>query len=356
MEGASQLEPLSAALAMWATLPLAAWRRAPFAAFVVTASASALAAGLGYAFGIPLGATTALYLLATTRTNTNAWTPRTAAATVALFLGNLTATTAAQGELAASELIHVSLAWAVAWFAGERARLRREHIADLEERARRTEREAKRERDLAAAEERARIARDLHDSAGHAISVIAVRAGAARLRHGEDPERSRAALEEIEAVARQTVAEIDGIVGALRDGGRPTGADEAPPGLASLGTLLERHACAGLDVTIATHGAPRPLQGPVDLAAYRIIQEALTNAARHGTGSAEIGLAFRDNRVDLTVANPVTGASRSESGGGGHGIVGMHERAALLDGRLEAGRSNGTFRLRAQLPYEGPRA
>lgn len=145
-----------------------------------------------------------------------------------------------------TELLHTGLAWAVAWFAGERTRLRREHIAELEERALRAEREAERERRLAAAEERARIARDLHDSAGHAISVIAVRAGAARLRHDEDPERSRLALEAIEQVARQTVAEIDEIFGTLRDGRSPRGAVEAPPGLASLDALVERHTSAGL--------------------------------------------------------------------------------------------------------------
>ena len=354
MDTDSQLDPVSGALAAAATLPLMVWRRAPFAVFAVAAAASAVAAGLGYVFGIPLGAIAALYLLATTRDDSHRWRRVPAAMIVLLLFGYVVAATVARGTLPASELLHVALAWGVAWFAGERTRLRREHIVELEQRALRAEREADRERDLAAAEERARIARDLHDSAGHAISVIAVRAGAARLRHGEDPDRSLLALTEIEQVARATVADIDAIVGALRDDARSDAAVEAPPGLASLRTLRERHASSGLDTTLATRGTTRPLDGPVDLAAYRILQEALTNAARHGTGRADVEVTFREDGLELTVANPVTAPSSAEVSVG-HGIIGMRERAALLDGRLQAVRANGTFRLRAELPYRSSR-
>jgi signal transduction histidine kinase len=219
----------------------------------------------------------------------------------------------------------------------------------------RAEREAERERLLAAATERARIARDLHDSAGHAISVIAVRAGAARLRHHQDPDRSLAALEAIEQLARQTAEEIDQLVGTLREGGPANGAVDAPPGLASLDTLLAHHQAAGLEVTLDTAGAPKPLGAAADQAAYRILQEALTNAARHGTGSARIELAFGDTAVELRVINPVP-AGGSPRPGGGHGLVGMRERATLLGGDLDAERANGAFRIRARIPYGGRRA
>ncbi len=343
---------LGGTLAACAAVPLLAWRRAPFGVLVLTAAAGTLATGLGYSLGVPLGASAALYLLAAGRDQANPWTQHTTAAVVVLFAAYLATTAAAEGTFPGTELLHTGLAWAVAWFAGERTRLRREHIAELEERALRAEREAERERRLAAAEERARIARDLHDSAGHAISVIAVRAGAARLRHDEDPERSRLALEAIEQVARQMVAEIDEIVGTLRDGRSPRGAVEAPPGLASLDALVERHTSAGLDVSVSTAGAPRPLRAPIDQAVYRILQEALTNAARHGTGRAGIGLAFDEAALELTVANPVLAAGPPRSSGG-HGLVGMRERATLVGGSLDAERVNGTFRLRAQLPYGG---
>jgi signal transduction histidine kinase len=259
------------------------------------------------------------------------------------------------GDFPGLELLHTGLAWALAWFAGERTRLQREQMAELRERAIRAEREAERERVLAAAEERARIARDLHDSAGHAINVIAVRAGAARLRHHEDPDRSLPALESIEELARQTAEEIDQIVGKLRAGGSANGVVEAPSGLASLDTLIARHSEAGLDIAFETVGPLRSLGGAADQAAYRILQEALTNAARHGAGTARIELAYGEAAVELAVTNPVPadGALRS---GGGHGLVGMRERATLLGGSLDAGRSNGAFRVHARIPYGGHRA
>ncbi len=108
-------------------------------------------------------------------------------------------------------------------------------------------------------------------------------------------------------------------------------------------------------MTLTSAGAPRPLGGPVDQATYRILQEALTNAARHGTGSAQIELTYSDTGVELTVANPVRTADPARSNGG-HGLVGMHERATLLGGTLHAERVDGAFHLRAQLPDAGQRA
>jgi len=182
--------------------------------------------------------------------------------------------------------------------------------------------------------------------------VIAVRAGAARLRHQHDPDRSRVALEAIEELARQTADEIDHIVGTLREAGSADDVVALPAGLASLDTLIARQQEAGLEVRIDSSGAPRALGAPADQAAFRILQEALTNAARHGSGSARIELAFGDESVELTVINPVAARGASPSAGG-HGLVGMRERAALLGGKLDAERANGTFRIRARIPYGG---
>ena len=146
-----------------------------------------------------------------------------------------------------AEILFGVLVWGGAWLAGDRTRLRRERMAELEERALRAEREAERERRLAAAEERTRIARDLHDSAGHAINVILVHAGLGRLRTESDPEAAREAFETIEEVARETVGEIDQMVRALREDGTVAEGVEPPPGLASLDGLIERHRAAGLD-------------------------------------------------------------------------------------------------------------
>jgi signal transduction histidine kinase len=195
-----------------------------------------------------------------------------------------------------------------------------------------------------------RIARDLHDSAGHAINVILVQAGAARLLQQRDPEGSRVALETIEDVARETIGEIDRLVRVLRDDRGDDGVE--PPGLAALDALVDRHRAAGLGVTVAATGRRRPLVAGVDRAAYRILQEALTNAALHGDGSAHVDLGFGEEGVELTVTNRAR-AGLAPRPGGGHGLVGMRERALLLGGSLDAGADDGLFRVHARLPVNG---
>jgi signal transduction histidine kinase len=257
---------------------------------------------------------------------------------MALHGGNLPATPVAFGVLV----------WGGAWLAGDRARLRQERMAELEQRALRAEREAERERRLAAAEARTRIARDLHDSAGHAINVILVHAGLGRLRSDHDPE-ARETFETIEDVARQTVADIDQLVAALREdaSGR---AVEPPPGLAALESLTQRHRAAGLYVTTGIQGDQRPLSPSLDRGAYRILQEALTNAARHGDGSADVDIAFGPTALEITVANPIRTDHTARDTRGGHGLIGMRERAALLGGSLDTTVRDGRFRLHARLP------
>ena len=350
--GPDGLDWTGGVLAAGSTLPLVGWRRGPRVVFVLTASAAVLLAALGYPLALALGPAVALFLLAASRDEEDPWTRADSGVAVALFGGYLGASALADGDFPGSELLHTGLAWSVAWFAGDRTRLRHEHIAELAERALRTEREAERERRLAVAEERARIARDLHDSAGHAINVIAVRAGTARMRR--DPERSQAALEAIEELARNSIAEIDQIVGTLRDRGSTNGAVDEPVGLASLDALVARHVAAGLEVRISRAGNVHLLEGAVDQAAYRILQEALTNAARHGTGVAQVELAFGEDVLELTVTNPTPGDSEPRSNGG-HGLIGMRERASLLGGNLDIDPADGVFRVCARLPYEGPR-
>jgi signal transduction histidine kinase len=348
------LDLLGVLLAALASLPLVAWRRAPLAVFVVTATASVALNALDFPPGPPFGPTIAVFLLALDPDRARAPKWALGATVVGLLLVHAGAVGIAEDALPTVPLLFGALVWGGAWVLGDRVRERRLRVAELEERAHRAEREAERERRLAAAEERTRIARDLHDSVGHAINVILVQAGAARLLSRKDPERSRSALETIEDVARETLGEIDQLVGMLRDedgAGDPARYVEPPLGLAAVGTMVERHRLAGVDVSVAEHGSPRPLPPALDQASYRILQEALTNAARHGGGSADVVIDFGGDSLELVVRNPTQPGSATE--GPGHGIVGMRERAALLGGSLEAETRDGRFVVRARLPYAG---
>jgi signal transduction histidine kinase len=297
----------------------------------MTAASAALAA-LGYPHGVPLGPTVAVYLLAASRDDAHPWTARTTGVVAGLFAVHAAALGISRSQLPVTAIAIGALVWVIAWFAGERTRLRREQLTELEARAR--------------AEERTRIARDLHDSAGHAINVIGIQAGAARLLQESDPAGSRDALQTIEQIARQTVGEIDRLVGGLREDEPAT----SPPGLAGLEALAAQHRAAGLHVAVSSHGTPRPLGAAADRAVYRIVQEALTNANRHGSGPARVELAFGASAVDLVVTNPVDAPSTARADGS-HGLIGMRERAALAGGVLVAERRDGVFRVHARLPY-----
>jgi signal transduction histidine kinase len=331
-----------------ASLPLIARRRAPLGVFVLTAVASAVLRGIAELDAPPLGATVALYFLAAAADQSRARTRLTLALAAVLLVAHATALGQASSAFPGTAIAFGVLWWGGAWLAGDRARLRHERMAELEQRALRAEREAQRERRLATAEERTRIARDLHDSAGHAINVILVHAGLGRLRATQDA-GARETFQTIEDVARQTVGEIDQLVAAMReDAAEPD--VEPPPGLAALDTLLQRHRAAGLDVTSTTHGDRRSLPPSVDRGAYRILQEALTNTARHGNGSAEVDIAFGPSALELTVANPIRTNGTARESRGGHGLIGMRERAVVLGGSLDTTDRNGRFCVHARLP------
>lgn len=339
-------------LASVAPLPFA--RRFPGVVWAVSAAATLAMLGLNYGLDVPPGPLIAAYVLAETIDAEDMPRRRLAAVvSVAAFLPIAIALMIVRRE-AVLEMWSGLFAWvamfALVWTAGDRSRLRRDRITELEVRSRLRELDLRGQRRLAVAEVRTRIARELHDSAGHAINVIMVQAGAARLLHKQDPERSLRSIATIEQVADQTIADIDRLVRALREGDRPAG--PAPTDTASLEELIGHHRSSGLDVAATFDGAPRGLPSGVAWAAYRILQEALTNAARHGSGSVDVRMSYGPAAVDIEVSNPVGVRQRP---GGGLGIVGMRERAALLDGVLEAGAAEaGVFRLWARLPYAAP--
>lgn len=338
-------------LAAASTLPLAARRLSPALAYAVAAVASVALIARGHPLDVPIGAMVAGLAVAETYTAENGRRRVVAGVAVLGFVPALAVAYAARGlQLLdiSTELAALMLAQCGVWVAGDRARLRRERVADLEERAHRLRRDAERERRLAAAEERTRIARELHDSAGHAINVIMVQAGAARLLHDRDPERSLQAVTTIEEVARDTVAEIDRMVHALRrdDGDLLPAAD-----LGVLDELLDRCRHLGLHLGAAVRGDHRDLPRTVSRAAYRILQESLVNAARHGRGDATVDLDCAPLGVAITVTNRRRPHDRDRpDGAAGHGITGMRERAELLGGSCVAGAVGDRFRVSAWLP------
>ena len=223
------------------------------------------------------------------------------------------------------------------------------------ERARETERMRDEEARRRASEERLQIAREIHDVVAHNMSLINVQAGAALHRFDDDPEQARAALAAIKDASKQALVELRSVLGVLRrvDEDAPR---SPTPGAARLGELVTQSAAAGLDVQLVTEGRPRALPPAVDVAAYRIVQEALTNVARHsGTTAATVRVEYGDR--DLVIEVDDRGGARvpapSRPGGSGSGIAGMKERADLLGGTLQAGpRHDGGFRVRAWFPTE----
>src|SRR5205823_2408017 len=185
-------------------------------------------------------------------------------------------------------------------------------------------------------------------------NVILVQAGAARLLQQRDPQAVRTALTTIEDVARETIGEIDQLIRGLRDdpGGEPAQERVEPaPGLAAVETLARRHRAAGLESEVRIEGVRRPLAAALDQAAYRILQESLTNAARHGSGTAKVEITYGGRHLELTVSNAMPARPDGDPLERGHGILGMRERAALLGGTLDAGMLDGRFRVHARLPY-----
>lgn len=243
------------------------------------------------------------------------------------------------------------------WALGDNRRTRRAYIASVVERAQRLEREREEKAARAVLDERARIARELHDAVAHHVSAIAVTAGAAEEVAEQDPARARDALRAIQATSRDALAEMRALVGVLSPDG---GADLAPqPGLGDVDRLVAQTRTAGLPVTLRVEGTPRRLPEAVDLSAYRILQEALTNTLKHAAGArAEVVVRYLDSDIELEVTDDGHGVAASttveEAPHAGRGLIGMRERVALFHGELVAGPDpRGGFLVRARLPLAG---
>ena len=339
------LDAVAVVLLLAGPVALVARRRHPVPVLAATLAATLLYLLLGYPYGPVFVSLVVAFFSAVTRGHRlAAWV------TAGVGFAAHVAVVLVAGTEDDSPLSHavVVAAWLlVVLVVGEVARVGRERAAEAE----RAHREEARRR---AGEERLRIAQELHDVLAHNISLINVQAGVALHLLDEQPEQARTALSAIKDASKDVLGELRSVLGILRQG------DEEPPrspspSLEHLDDLVSRAASAGLEVRVDVEGDPKPLPASVDRAAYRIVQEALTNVTRHaGPATAALRVAYGDEELTVQVDDNGRGIPSAETSGGGSGIPGMRERAAALGGELQAGpRPGGGFRVRARLPLDG---
>ena len=355
-----EVDPLSLFLLVMQTLPLLVRRRWPVAVFVIiTAATVAHVALASDAINSTVGYLVALFTVGELRDRR---TSGLVALVSAVIVGTLLTM---RGTLPAalSGLVQTELAILATWVLGTWARDRRRQVETAEDRAARLELEREQRDRQAVAEERERIARELHDVVTHHVSVIVIQAGAAERALDKRPVDARTAIKAIDATARQALADMRrmlGILGRARAGGGPEDgdADLAPmPGLDRLGELLEQVRSAGMPVQLSVTGERRALDPGIELSAYRIIQEALTNALRHAPGArTQVAVGYGATSLDIEVddegGTPDGGLGSADSGlgGSGHGLIGMRERVAVFGGDFAAGPTERGFRVTARLP------
>jgi signal transduction histidine kinase len=330
-----------------AVVPLLFRRRWPFAALAAVL-AVAVASPVDAQFVLPIAVM--LYTIGSRRS----WEATFAAAALVVATG-LAYQAAGGPDLSTADLLATALLCAVAGGIGLYVGDRRAGMEALRERAERLDRERELLAERAVAEERVRIAQELHDVVAHNVSLIVVQAQA--LGATVPGERVAETTAQIADLGREAMTEMHRTLKLLRAGDDQTPERTPQPGLADLDDLLERSRAAGLRVELAVEGDPRPLAQSVDLSAFRILQEALTNVVKHaGRAHTTVVLGYRPDALELTVTDTGDGAAAPVPAPGGHGLVGMRERAALFGGSLTAGpRGDHGFEVHAVLPYDDRR-
>ncbi|MER7210190.1 sensor histidine kinase [Streptosporangium sp. NPDC000239] len=345
-------EGLVAALAVAWCLSLVLRRRAPFSMLLTTCLAGIALATLGVD-GLPLWPAV-LLLVYTVAAH------RGLALSLCALVWSLVChfVTTVPGGTLGDWGVHlpVTVLTVTMWLTGRSVRLRRAYLEELRDRARRTERAREADTRAARAEERSRIARELHDVVAHHVSVMTVQASAARRVLATNPEGAREALSAIEEMGRTAMAEMRNIVGVLRTDASP--AERNPqPGVAEIPALVDQMREAGLRAQLWVEGTPGTLPPGVDLAAYRLVQEALTNSLRHAGPTARAWVTVRHEHGQLAVEVEDDGrgldGGAAPGEGSGHGLVGIRERVALYGGVLRIGpRPEGGFEVNARFPLK----
>jgi signal transduction histidine kinase len=331
--------------------PLLLRRRAPFAAPVATVSIAVAATliGNGHLVSDSLAPFLLLFLAAWLFGQLDL---RSSALGLLLLYAATLVVNVQADQHAVGDFAFPVIFLTLVWGTSNVAQAREKGFREAEERARRMALVHESEAARAVDEERQRIARELHDVIAHSVSVMTVQAGAVRRLLQPEQERERQALETVEATGRQALTEMRRLVGLLREQGAMP--DFAPqPSLKTLDVLVGTVREAGLPVELSVEGEPRELPPGVDLSAYRVVQEALTNALKYaGPARAWVTVRWRERELELEIAND--GRSTADGDGGGHGLAGMSERVSLFGGSIETGvRSGGGFVVTAHLPLEG---
>jgi signal transduction histidine kinase len=342
---------LGCVLVLLHTLPLVARRRFPGIVLVLV-----VASGLAFAvLDLPpailgIAILVAVYSVAAYGSR---WVPLAGLAGVEVALVAVQRTPGRTG--AVTLVINMGVV-AAAWLLGHFAHNYRAYAGRLEERTAELERAREELARRAVTEERLRLARELHDVVAHAMSVIAVQSGVGAHIADTQPKEAAKALVAIEATSRAALEELRRLLGVLRQADEPQGELAPVPGLGDLDGLLAEAGKAGLAVRLQVHGTRPPLPAGVDLSAYRIVQEALTNVVKHaGPATAQVVVGYRDQEIRVEVTDDGRGAVTSVGDGrvgSGHGLIGMRERVAAFGGDLEVGpRPGGGFRVAARLPF-----
>jgi signal transduction histidine kinase len=273
-----------------------------------------------------------------------------AVAGLGLGLGTIAIITVVDVRIGVGEGVNGSLLGTLAWLFALLLARRGRRAAAAEAHAAQLERDHEQRTQAATATERRRIARELHDVIAHSVSVMTVQAGAARMQLPNHPDRAMPPLEAVEETGRQALAELRRLLGILRDNDAPALAPQ--PGLAELPTLAKAMSQAGVDVDVRVEGQSKPLPASLDLTAYRIVQEALTNILKHaGPARASVIVHYDPEAIRLVITDD--GQASPTADGPGHGLLGMRERVNLFGGQLEAGPGpDGGYSVSAQLPLE----
>ena len=342
------------ALLLLQTLPIAARSVAPLGALIVSVAAISLHIGLGYE-GVPAGTFAALVILYSAASLTDMregiLAGLIAAAGITIYF------TTDRGNPTLAQAVGTYATYAVGWGLGMYARSRREYTNIVEERASLLEREREVRAREAVVDERARIARELRDIVGHALNLIVIQSGGAQRVLQSKPELARESLGSIESTSRQALTDMERMLGILRDSETADKELSPQPGLSHVDSLAAQVSEAGLPVEVTVEGTPVTLPSSVDLSAYRIIQEALTNVLKHaGPAHASVKMRYGSDFLELDITDDGRGAAGDRAGDakGGRGLIGMRERVGLFGGELSVGpRPEGGFRVHARLPLGG---